>query len=380
MKRVSNETKQIIINQFNNGISVASLTETTGIPRSTIYGWLKASHNNSSSKKKPVNKKRILDLESSVTRLTTLVEILQRVFEVKRIPTNLRLEEMEKIYGDYNIHNLCDALMVPRSTFYNHIKRNKRTLAWYAIRREELREQIRKIYDDNRQIFGSKKIAAVLKSRGVRVSVEMVRELMKDMGLISIREGAKDDYDKERKMYKNYLNQQFSTTKPNEVWVGDVTYFRFKEKDYYICVIIDLFSRKVVGYKVGMKNSTQLTKSTFKLAYKSRQLTEPLMFHSDNGSNYHSKAYCEYLKSLNVKQSFSRAHVPYDNSVIESFFANMKREELYRTKYNSEKDFRSAVDNYIQFYNEKRPHSKNHYKTPDEKEKDFYSKNDKKSA
>ena len=98
MKRVSNETKQIIINQFNNGISVASLTETTGIPRSTIYGWLKASHNNSSSKKKPVNKKRILDLESSVTRLTTLVEILQRVFEVERIPTNLRLEEMEKIY------------------------------------------------------------------------------------------------------------------------------------------------------------------------------------------------------------------------------------------------------------------------------------------
>jgi transposase InsO family protein len=287
---------------------------------------------------------------------------------------------MEKIYGDYNIHNLCDALMVPRSTFYNHIKRNKRTLAWYAIRREELREQIREIYDDNRQIFGSKKIAAVLKSRGVRVSVEMVRELMKDMRLISIREGAKDDYDKERKKYKNYLNQQFSTTKPNEVWVGDVTYFRFKEKDYYICVIIDLFSRKVVGYKVGMKNSTQLTKSTFKLAYKSRQPTEPLMFHSDNGSNNHSKAYCEYLKSLNVKQSFSRAHVPYDNSVIESFFANMKREELYRTKYNSEKDFRSAVDNYIQFYNEKRPHSKNHYKTPDEKEKDFYSKNDKKSA
>ena len=100
-----------------------------------------------------------------------------------------------------------------------------------------------------------------MKSRGVKVSVEMVRELMKDMGLISIREGAKDDYDKERKKYKNYLNHQFSTTKPNEVWAGDVTYFRFKEKDYYICVIIDLFSRKVVGYKVGMKNSTQLTQT-----------------------------------------------------------------------------------------------------------------------
>ena len=87
-----------------------------------------------------------------------------------------------------------------------------------------------------------------------------------------------------------------------------------------------------------------------------------------------------YIESSDKEIHLNLTHVPYYNSVIESFFANMKREELYRTKYNSEKEFRSAVDNYIQFYNEKRPHSKNHYKTPDEKEKDFYSKNDKKSA
>lgn len=372
MKRVSKETKENIINQFNNGVSVTSLTETTGIPRSTIYGWLKSAQIDTS--KKPVNKKRIRDLESSVTRLSTIVEILQRVFEVESIPTCFRLEEIEKIYGEYNVHNLCEALKVPRATFYNHIKRNKRTLAWYAVRREELREQIQEIYFDNKQIFGSKKIAAVLKSRGVKVSVEMVRELMKDMGLISIREGAKDDYDKEKMKYKNYLNQQFDTSRPNEVWVGDVTYFRLKEKNYYICVIIDLFSRKVVGYKIGMRNSTQLTKSTFKLAYQSRTPKEQLMFHSDNGGNYRSKAFCEYLKTLNVKQSFSRAHIPYDNSVVESFFANMKREELYRTKFNSEKDFRTGVDNYIKYYNENRPHSKNRYKTPNEKERDYFSK------
>ena len=81
-----------------------------------------------------------------------------------------------------------------------------------------------------------------------------------------------------------------------------------------------------------------------------------------------------YLKGLDVTQSFSRPHVPYDNSVMESFFSNMKREELYRTKYRSEKELRAAVDAYIKFYNGERPHSKNQYKTPDRKEAEYYSK------
>lgn len=81
---------------------------------------------------------------------------------------------MEQLYGEYNVHNLCEALMVPRGTFYNHIKRNKRTHTWYAERREKLRLQILQIYNDNRQVFGSKKITAILKSRGVKVSEEMV--------------------------------------------------------------------------------------------------------------------------------------------------------------------------------------------------------------
>ena len=371
MKRISTETKTSIINQFYNGESVAKLAEDSGISRSTIYEWLKTAQNENSEK--PVTKTTVDGLKRTITRLSALIEILQKVFDVENIPTQFRLEELEKLYGDYNVHNLCEALKVPRGTFYNHIKRNKRDNTWYAQRREKLREQIQEIYDDNRQIFGAKKITAILKSRGERVSEDMVRQLMRDMGLISVREGAKDYYDKEMLKHKNYLNRQFHTNRPNEIWVSDVTYFRFNEKGFYICAIIDLFARKVVGYRIGKNNSTQLTKSTFKLAYESREPKEPLMFHSDNGSNYSSKVFRSYLKNLNVTQSFTRPHIPYDNSVMESFFANMKREELYRTKYNSEKEFRAAVKSYIDFYNDKRPHSKNHYKTPSQKETDYFS-------
>ncbi|MBK6090316.1 IS3 family transposase [Ruminococcus difficilis] len=372
MKKISFETKESIINRYFNGESVAELTEATGVARSTIYGWLKASQ--SESENKPVNKKTVNDLERKIIRLSTIIEIMQKVFDVENIPTQIRLEELERLYGEYNVHNLCDALMVPRGTFYNHIKRNKRDNAWYAKRRESLREEIQKIYYDKHQIYGSPKIAATLRSRGIKITEGMVRQLMQDMGLISIREGAKDYYDKEKSKNKNYLNQKFNTTRPNEVWVSDITCFRYNEKYYYICVIVDLCARKVVGYKIGGKNSTQLTKSTFKLAYESRQPDENLIFHTDNGSNYTSKSFRDYLKKLRVTQSFSRPHIPYDNSVMESFFSNMKREELYRTKYRSEKEFRTAVKNYIQFYNEERPHSKNKYKTPSQKEAEYFSK------
>ena len=114
----------------------------------------------------------------------------------------------------------------------------------------------------------------------------------------------------------------------------------------------------MISYKVGKKNSTQLVKSTFQQAYSSRQPPADLIFHTDRGFNYTSKTIDDCLKALNVTHSFSRPYVPYDNSVMESFFSSMKREELYRTKYKSEKEFRDAVDKYIIFYNTKRPHKK----------------------
>ncbi len=130
----------------------------------------------------------------------------------------------------------------------------------------------------------------------------------------------------------------------------------------------------IVGFRISHKNSTKLTKSTFKQAYENRKPVNNLLFHTDRGSNYRSKTFCSYLKSSDVTQSFSRAHVPYDNSVMESFFSSLKRKELYRTKYRSENDFRTAVKNHMIFYNEKRPHDKNGYKTPAKRELEFLGK------
>lgn len=134
------------------------------------------------------------------------------------------------------------------ATFYNYILRNKRDNTWFAKRREETRVHIKRIYDDINRIFVAAKIAAVMKEEGHRISVDMVRQLMRDIGLIRIRQDTKDLYDKEQCNYKNYLNQQFTATRPGKVLVRDVTYFRFNKKNFYICVLLDLFAQRIVRY------------------------------------------------------------------------------------------------------------------------------------
>ena len=152
--------------------------------------------------------------------------------------------------------------------------------------------------------------------------------------------------------------------------MSDVTYFKTRTSIFHICVILDLFSRKIVAYKIRTRNNTRLIKSTFKLAYKSAKPKDGLLFHTDRGENYQSNTFMTYLKSVNIEQSFSRAHIPYDNSVVESFFANFKREELYRRKYRSDAEFKRSVNKYINFYNTERPHKNNDYKTLPQKELD----------
>ena len=367
------EEKQNIITAYKGGKSVSLLVTETGIPRSTIYAWLAGERTKTHDSNPHFTLREYRSLENKVNRLKGIIDILQKAPCTATASLEDRLHALDDLHDQYSVHMLCDALCVPRGTFYNYLLRSKRGCAWYDKRREELRQKIQTIYDDSRQIYGAGKIAAILKEQGCRVSEHMVRKLMQDMGLNSIRQGAKKQYDKETKRYKNYLNQQFTATRPNEIWVSDVTYFRYKEKELYICVIIDLYARMVVGFRIGLKNSTQLVKSTFKLAYGQRQPQLPLLFHTDRGSNYRSNAFCAYLQLLGVTQSFSRAHIPYDNSVMESFFASMKREELYRTKYRAEQELRAAVAEYIKFYNETRPHAKNGYKTPLKKEQEYYA-------
>ena len=117
-----------------------------------------------------------------------MIEIITKANCSPGSPLKLKLSALEALHGQYSVHLLCDALNVPRGTYYNHIDRNKRDKTWYTQRREELRVEIKQIYDDSNQIFGAKNICAVLKDRGYSITKEMVAEPMRDLGLCSIRQ------------------------------------------------------------------------------------------------------------------------------------------------------------------------------------------------
>ena len=369
--RYSKEEKLSLVNFYYNGKSVTEICMEHQIPRSTFYTWIQAYRPvESKNSSRTVTPKDFDSLLRRYEKQEQIIAVLKSIPAIANVTTQEKLAVLEPFYGQFSVHVLCEALDVPRGTFYNHIKRNKRDNSSYAKHREELRTAIQEIFEESRQTFGSEKICAVLHERGYRAGTTLIRELMSELGLSSVAATSKRQWKKsnsyERKA--NILQRQFHADAPNCVWVSDVTCLKLKDRFYYLCVIIDLYSRKVIVHKVSTRNSTQLITATLRMAYDSRMPGENLIFHSDQGSQYTSHAFRQLLKKLKITQSFSNAGTPHDNAVMESFFAVFKKEEFYRSAYRSEAELRKKVDKYITFYNQKRPHTTLGLQTPEQYE------------
>ena len=332
------EEKRTSVNRYLSGESVTFIADELGVAKSTLYNWIKKFKPVAEEKK--FTAKDFNNLEQRTNRQSDMIEILKTVECNVHSPLQEKLCEIEKLHGKYSVHVLCDALNVPRGTFYNHIKRNKRDNVWYKKRREYFCSEIRRIFEENNQIFGARKIAAVLRNNGEQVSDKYVRVLMNEMNLSSIRTNSKKEYLKDKRK-RNILRQQFKVDKPNTVWVSDITYYKFNE-----------------------------------IAIESRHPNKGLIFHNDHGANYTSATFSDYLAENGITQSFSKVRNPYDNSVAESFFSSLKREELYRRKIKSEYELKKIICDYIEFYNNHRPHTTINYKTPNQYECEYFGNNE----
>lgn len=306
-----------------------------------------------------------------------MIEIIQNADFFKEVSLSEKLEIIDEVWEEYGINASCDALDVARGTFHNHQKRGKGKNYLHEKRKKELLPEILKVDQEFHHIYGANKITAELKNRGFNASKNTILKIMEEEHIRSLR------MDKNYHAFlnsekKNVLNRKFDMDKPNQAWVSDVTYLQIDEnrpKCYFLCVKMDLYSRKIIAHSVGESNSKRLINLTLKKAVEMRGIHKDLVFHSDRGSNYTSKSFGDLINEYGFIQSFSKPGTPYDNAVIESFFQNFKI-ECFNHYFNikSKKELINIVDEYVNFYNIKRSHSYLNYVSPNQYEERYFNK------
>ena len=365
MKHFTEKRKTGIVDKFNAGMSSGEIKEKYGVPRSTLYFWQKQ-YSTIRTEDSSVTPRAYYVLKRHTDKLELMLQILQGSEPITSLSTKDKEDLIDELYGKYPVQTLCDAFNIPTATYYNHRLRNKNENAWFETRRVEIMEKIRAIEEETHQTYGVRRVAAALRNIGYSVSEKYVSCLMREMGILNPRKDTKKDYLKlahhERRI--NKLKQCFEVERPNMVWVSDMTCFNLKGKRKYICVYLDLYSRKVLACRVGPNSSTNLALSTLRDAVASETPERGLVIHTDNGGAYISYSMNRLIRQNGFEQSFSRPGHPRDNAAMESFFSSLKQEFLYKYIFRSERELRSSLDEYIRFYNEKRLHEYLGYTAP----------------
>jgi len=260
---------------------------------------------------------------------------------------------------------------VNRSTYYKHFYSKP---APRTCENQVIRKHILQIYSDYDNSLGAYKIRRVLeRDYGINISLGRVYRLMSTMNLPkrSTEKPKGKHFHKENGNCFNHLNQQFNPSSPNSVWASDFTYIKVNGYFHYLCVVMDLFSRKIIGWSISNRHDVDLTMKAFENAYFDRGEPEYVLFHSDRGSEYTAFTFRQMLERCNVVQSFSQKGYQYDNACMESFFHHMKRECINRKSFRNPGELRLCCFEYINRYNSKCPHSSLGDYTPDEIEQ-FY--------
>lgn len=372
--KFTEETKKEIIKRYRRGVKVSQLCEDYGVPQSTLYKWLNESTTYIRRYSRlPISNHQIYQMERKIETLQTENDIFKKSGCGIKSSIKEKIEAIERLKGEFSVNAICKTLNILRSTYYHHERRAPQQ-KWYEIRNETLRPLIKEVFDLSKERFGAAKIAVKLKERGVSAGKTIISKLMKEMGLVCKQNQLKsyNTTNRSSRYRKNHVKRNFNLETPNTLWVSDVTYMLVGNEDCYICVVIDLFSRKIISYNLSKINNTEFVMGTFDNAFNSRGHPTKLTFHSDQGTQYTSYKFRAHLRELGVLQSFSNPGTPYDNAVAENFFSIMKRESLSHKWYQSIEELKQDVEEFMSFFNGFRPLSRLGNLTPNEYEKRYF--------
>jgi len=269
------------------------------------------------------------------------------------------------------VRRICSVLILPRSSYYQASQPNKT-----AMEDEQIGDLIEQIFHKHRRRYGYRRIHDDLKDLEIQCGPARVRRIMKQRGLYAIQpknyiprtsDGRADQPS------PNHLLDREPPSRLNEVWAGDITFIPTSVGWRYLAVVIDLYSRRVVGWSLSDHLRADLVSEALQQALKSRTRSQELIFHSDRGSQYGSRSFRAVLRNAGITQSMSRRANPYDNAWTESFMGTLKSEMLTDRHFIDERDARIEIFSYIDgYYNTERKHSSLGYLSPSKFETIYY--------
>jgi len=274
---------------------------------------------------------------------------------------------------------MCGILDVSTSGYYAWKKRKAAPPTPREKTRQQRRDAIEELFNGSRKIYGYRKTCAVLRKRGVACSPNTVHADYKRSGLKSVvtkkHRIRTTDSNHDLPVAKNVLNRDFRASRPNEKWVADITYVETLEGWLFVVSIIDLFSRKVIGYAMADHMRTELVVSALRMVLmRGRKIIGEIWLHSDRGVQFSSEMFREALAVAEIGQSMSRKGDCWDNAPCESWFGKLKSEWIYpHGIYETREEAKSSIIEYIEmFYNSERVHQALGYRTPNEFETEYF--------
>ena len=277
---------------------------------------------------------------------------------------------IERFCSDLSVRYLCNWLGVSPQGFYQW---RGRGLSDRAKKNQDLSSKIKRIFEESGTSYGSPRVHAQLLREGEKVSRGRVERLMREAGLVGKAARIYRRKAVKKALYYSLPNLRLDIPEPDGIdqqWVGDITYLKVSGQWRYLAVVMDLYSRRVIGWKLGKHRTAEVTRGALRQALSHRKVGSGLIFHTDRDAEYGAWLLRNELKRHGMLSSMNRAESVTDNAHMESFFRSMKTEKTKGVEFKTEHDLRMALSSYIDdFYNTKRLHSSLDFKTPVEYER-----------
>ncbi|WNI53013.1 IS3 family transposase [Enterobacter ludwigii] len=375
-KRYPEEFKIEAVKQVvDRGYSVASVATRLDITTHSLYAWIKKYGPDSSTNKEQSDAQaEIRRLQKELKRVTDERDILKKPRGVLRKAVRLRYAFIRDNTCCWPVRLLCRVLDVHPSGFYAWLQQPHSQRHQADLR---LTGQIKQFWLESGCVYGYRKIHLDLRDSGQQCGVNRVWRLMKRVG-IKAQVGYRSPRARKGEasiVSPNRLQRQFNPDAPDERWVTDITYIRTHEGWLYLAVVVDLFSRKIIGWSMQSRMTKDIVLNALLMAVWRRNPQKQVLVHSDQGSQYTSHEWQSFLKSHGLEGSMSPRGNCHDNAVAESFFQLLKRERIKKKIYGTREEARSDIFDYIEmFYNSKRRHGSSDQMSPTEYENQYYQR------